>query len=375
METAGEYRNHEGSVGLALSGGGSRAIAFHLGCFRALHERGVLEKVRVISAVSAGSVIAGMYAYSSDSFEEFHQQVRELLLRGLQRTVLLHLLSPDLLLRVITTNLISRPVAILAKLIKKEPPLRRWASRTDALERALQEIFRDTEVGQVTRPNLDLVLNACEMRTGTAFRFGNRRSGARRFGEIKDNHVSVAHAIACSAAYPIFLPAFDRTYTLVKEGVSRQERVIITDGGVYDNLGISCLEPGRDESFSLHSYLPEYIVCCCAGHGQFSGQKIPYGFVSRTEAAFQIIFRKVQDAALNRLHMHKQSGKIKGFVLPYLGQQDQALPLVPPDLVRREEVYGYPTDFAAMSDQDIGRLSRRGAQLTRILLTQYCPEL
>jgi hypothetical protein len=32
-------------IGLALSGGGSRAIAFHLGCLRALQERGVLQKV------------------------------------------------------------------------------------------------------------------------------------------------------------------------------------------------------------------------------------------------------------------------------------------------------------------------------------------
>jgi len=39
-------------IALALSGGGSRAIAFHLGCLRALNERGVLQKVSVISAVS-----------------------------------------------------------------------------------------------------------------------------------------------------------------------------------------------------------------------------------------------------------------------------------------------------------------------------------
>ena len=36
------------NVGLALSGGGSRAIAFHLGCLRALYDRGVLDRLRVI---------------------------------------------------------------------------------------------------------------------------------------------------------------------------------------------------------------------------------------------------------------------------------------------------------------------------------------
>ena len=45
-------RNRPRRIGLALSGGGSRAIAFHLGCLRALHDYGLLDDVDVISAVS-----------------------------------------------------------------------------------------------------------------------------------------------------------------------------------------------------------------------------------------------------------------------------------------------------------------------------------
>ncbi|MEJ0061498.1 MAG: patatin-like phospholipase family protein [Terricaulis sp.] len=48
-------------LGLALSGGGSRAIAFHLGCLRALNEIGILSRIDVISSVSGGSVLAGIY--------------------------------------------------------------------------------------------------------------------------------------------------------------------------------------------------------------------------------------------------------------------------------------------------------------------------
>ena len=44
-------------IGLSLSGGGSRAIAFHLGCMRALHDLGVLNKVDVLSTVSGLSLI------------------------------------------------------------------------------------------------------------------------------------------------------------------------------------------------------------------------------------------------------------------------------------------------------------------------------
>lgn len=367
-------RNSKG-IGLALSGGGSRAIAFHLGCFRALEERRMLDKIRVISAVSGGSIFAAMYAYNNDNFTIFTQRIEELLQHGLHWAIAQQLFSPVLFTKIIATNFISLPVAAIARIFGQQPPLRRWASRTDALEQALHSFFGDIKVEQVSRPNLDIVLNACELRTGTAFRFGNLRSGGYRFGEIKDNDISVAHAVASSAAYPIFLPAFDQILPFTKEGISQQKRVIITDGGIYDNLGISCLEPGRNENFNLHSYSVDYIICCYAGHGQFSGHNIPYGFISRTEAVFQSVFRRVQDAALHRLHIYQQQGMIKGFVLPYLGQQDAALPSLPPDLIRREEVLDYPTNFAAMSMRDINLIAKRGQQLTRLLMERYWHEL
>lgn len=362
-------------ISLALSGGGSRAIAFHLGCMRALNDRGVLDKVEVISSVSGGSVIAALYAYKNQTFESFDKEVVEVLRRGLQRRALRHLLSPKLLLPVVATNIIARPVAAVARMRRKEPWFRRWASRTDALEQALKDLLGEVELGQVARKKLEIVFNACDLRTGTAFRFGSRISGSWRTGRIKDNRISVAHAVTCSAAYPLLLPALDREYTFTKAGATNRHRVILTDGGVYDNLGISCLEPGRSDEFSLHCFPADYILSCYAGHGQISGERIPFGFLGRTEAAFESIFRKVQDAGIQRLHMHKSFGNIKGFILSYLGQQDQALPLQPAGLVRRDEVFGYPTNFAAMSEESIRRITSRGEQLTRVLIDHYCPEL
>jgi NTE family protein len=35
----------------------------------------------------------------------------------------------------------------------------------------------------------------------------------------------------------------------------------------------------------------------------------------------------------------------------------------------------YPTDFAPMADEDIDLISKRGEQLTRVLIEYYCPEL
>lgn len=50
-------------LGLALSGGGFRATAFHLGVLKRLRELGVLGQVRVISTVSGGSVVGAFWAY------------------------------------------------------------------------------------------------------------------------------------------------------------------------------------------------------------------------------------------------------------------------------------------------------------------------
>ena len=91
--------------------------------------------------------------------------------------------------------------------------------------------------------------------------------------------------------------------------------------------------------------------------------------------AFESVFRKAQNGTQNRLHLLAEMGKIKGFVMPYLGQIDERLPYAPADLVRREDVFEYPTDFGPMKELDISRIAMRGYQLTRTLLAYYCPEL
>ena len=144
-------------IGVALSGGGSRAIAYHLGCLRALHDRSVLDRINVISAVSGGSVIAAMYGYSNSSFETFDKSVQELLLRGLQGRIARRYLFSRRVFQSVGTTLtagiltaltdISRPLILLilslvrlgdsrlARFIGKvRSPFRRWVSRTHAFE-------------------------------------------------------------------------------------------------------------------------------------------------------------------------------------------------------------------------------------------------
>ena len=389
----------ERDVGIALSGGGSRAIAFHLGCLRALHERGILSKTQVVSTVSGGSVIGAMYAYSDDSFEDFELRVRAVLRRGLVGALTRRTLFSPRLLQIAGTKLTSGVVANLTfaarfllgigeRIIPKtsraggtysqrlQPPFRRWVTRTNAFEQALRDmLYGDKRVSDERRDDLDVVINACELRTGTAFRFGSRESGTWRYGGIVENAVEVATAVAASAAFPALLPAIDRYFEFTKNNETKQGRVILTDGGVYENLGVTCMTPGRDPRFSLNTYSPRNIICCDAGPGQFGDTAMPYGWGTRMVRSFETTHRQVQHGLQKQLHLQKKHGELDGFVYSYLGQQDSRLPYLPTDLTRREEVIDYPTDFSPMSETDIELLSSRGEQLTRLLTEHYCPEL
>jgi NTE family protein len=382
-------------IGLALSGGGSRAIAFHLGCLRALNQLGLLDRVAVLSTVSGGSVIGAYFHAHNGDFPAFEAKIRELLAQGLvapMRRKLFSALGVKVAAAFVVIGLVAFSVAVIKALIKVarwitpralaahferldiRSPLHRFASRTSLLEAALDDLlFKHASLNDLPgRPHL--VINATELRTGSAFRFGTMESGSWRWGKLHRNEVSVAHAVAASAAYPLFLPASDETLTFDKDGALSSARVLLTDGGIYDNLGLGCLWPDRSPDVSLNVIPIDTIICCSAGYGL--RQEPPSQFVfARMLSVFSAVFDRAQNAAMHRLHEAQRSGQIRRFIFPYLGQQDRQLPNPPADLVRREEAHAYPTDFSAMPQAWIDRLSLRGEQLTLCLARAYIPDL
>jgi NTE family protein len=382
-------------ISLALSGGGSRAIAFHLGCLRVLHRRGILDRVQVISSVSGGSVISAMYAYTDDSFEKFDARVVALLKKGLQWDIVKMCFQLGHLPKSLATFLFSGVPALiinglnlgiallnfLLKLLKLKARIpgipwmpRRYHSRTNAFEAVLNKrLFQRAKLPDVKRrEDLDVVINATDLTTSNAFRFGNRLTFCSRHGEvIKNKNLGVATAVAASAAFPPLLPALDMVYDFhsIRHGDSRK-RVILTDGGVYDNLGITCLEPGRDSAYTRVSYDTSFLIVCDAGHGMRPDTARPYWWPARMGAAFGTVFKKSIDYKKKVLHLWAETGRCQ-FIYAFLGQQDQKLETKPSDCVTQDQVNRYPTDFGAMSDQDLDLLIRRGEQQMEILIGLY----
>jgi hypothetical protein len=96
---------------------------------------------------------------------------------------------------------------------------------------------------------------------------------------------------------------------------------------------------------------------------------------SRVAKSFEAVHRKSQDHVYSRLHRQVETGELDGFGMVYLGQQDHRLPYRPIDLVGRDEVRNYPTDFASISAKDLDLLTKRGEQLAHIILDRYLPHL
>jgi NTE family protein len=340
-------------------------------------------------------VIGAYLQTHAGDFEAFEAKIREVLAKGLVAqmrrnifgvlgmkiisafvfvgTVAICAASVNLFLKIIRP-VIPHFLSVKLERLRIPGPFQRFASRTTLLEAALDDLlFNGISLCDISlKPSL--VINATELRTGSAFRFSANESGSWRWGKIHNPNVSVAHAVAASAAYPLFLPAFDQTFTFEKNGELTLGRVVLTDGGVYDNLGLGCLWPDRSQDISLNVIPVDTIICCSAGYGLRHDPPSQFLFARMTNV-FSTIFDRAQNASMHRLHEAKQFGKIKHFILPYLGQQDRELPNLPANFVRRERVYSYPTDFNPMTEEWMERLISRGEQLTMCLARTYLSHL
>jgi predicted acylesterase/phospholipase RssA len=212
-------------LGLALSGGGFRAAAFHLGVLGALRAAGRLEEVAVVSAVSGGALLAAAWvATGRDDFDAFEARMRGFLSSDLKKRVAVAALRPDRLLR-----LLLDPGYSLTEVL------------ADVLDR---QVLRGATLGALEGVQPRLVLSATCINHGTGWRFAPDRIGdwllATESREKLDGF-RLARAVAASAAFPGgFAPLVLRGGDLFG-GARAPREVLLTDGGVDDNLGVQAL--------------------------------------------------------------------------------------------------------------------------------------
>jgi len=200
-------------IGLALSGGGFRAAAFHLGVMRKLQVLGLLDRLDLLSCVSGGS-IAGAFVAANWS-------------------------KPDKLDR-LDTYLRTRSIAVSSVIGGTLDP---FETRLDKLAASYdRDLFHDATLKDLA-DGPRLYLNATNLATGNMFFFvtgGGLPSemGEHELGVVPAPDFKVSRAVAASSAFPPVFPPL-RLDAQAYPHATSVEYVTLTDGGVYDNMGVN----------------------------------------------------------------------------------------------------------------------------------------
>jgi NTE family protein len=223
-------RGPEPGTALCLSGGGYRAMVFHVGVLWRLYEAGRLggaNGVKRVSSVSGGSITAGMLAlrWNKLSFDA----------AKLQSDFVPEVVAP---LRALASETIDQEAILLGIVLPGRVSERVVKAYDEHLFKGatLQDLPNDPR----------FIINATNVQSGALWRFEKPYMRDYLVGEVKNPKVSMAQAVAASSAFPPVLSPVElrldpNTFTPNSGSLQRKpftSKVILTDGGVYDNLGL-----------------------------------------------------------------------------------------------------------------------------------------
>jgi NTE family protein len=220
-------------VALCLSGGGYRAMLFHLGALRRLNELGWLRRLDFVTSVSGGSITAGVLA----------RQWFGLRFDGRGVATNLDIVVDPLL------NLAGRTIDVGSVLSGVLRPRR---SVGDQVRNALaKHLLGNTDLQQLP-DHPRFIFLATNLQTGALWRFSKPYMRDYKVGAIATPHESLALAVSASAAFPPVLSpvtlkiAPERWSHVEPDERGRPRRppteVVLSDAGVYDNLGLEAVQ-------------------------------------------------------------------------------------------------------------------------------------
>ena len=215
-------------VGLCLSGGGYRAMVFHVGVLWRLNEAGYLGKIDRISSVSGGSITAAVLGMNWRSLD-FNGKGVARNLEGLLVTPVRQLADQSIDVKTVLSGLFWR------------------GTISEKVVAAYDKYLFHGKTLQDLPDRPRFVINSTNVQSGALWRFSKPYMADYRVGRVNAPTVPLAVAVGASSAFPPFLsPA---SLHLAKGLVQPMDGVdlhrepyttepILSDGGVYDNLGL-----------------------------------------------------------------------------------------------------------------------------------------
>jgi NTE family protein len=228
IATDGAEDRPDHGIGLCLSGGGYRAMLFHLGALWRLNQAGYLPRLARVSSVSGGSIVSGVLAQRWPRLTFGSTQVATNFAAEIATPV-----------RALASRTLDLPAVLLGLLLP--------GSINDRLAGSYRRLLFGNATLQGLPEMPDFVFNATSLQSGDLWRFRRKAMADWRVGEVLHPETEVAVAVAASSAFPPMLsPAkVELRPGSMKPGSGRElERApyttsaILADGGVYDNLGL-----------------------------------------------------------------------------------------------------------------------------------------
>lgn len=203
-------------------------MLFHVGALWRLYEADWLKDLKRISSVSGGSITAAVLGLAWDNLsfdparvgDDFVDQVVDPVRRLARKTVDRRAILSGLLLP---------------------------GSISDHMTKAYRKYVFGRNTLQALPDTPRFVINATNMQSGALWRFMKPYMRDYRVGEVRRPDIELAQAVAASSAFPPVLSPtrikIDAGKYTPNTGLDLQRppfttRVVLSDGGVYDNLGL-----------------------------------------------------------------------------------------------------------------------------------------
>jgi NTE family protein len=238
-------------IALAVAGGGYRATLYSLGALWRLNEFGLLSKLSMITGVSGGSVLTGYLAirWGDLSFDSsgVASNFREIIAEPIQKFC-----AKSIDIKSLVTGIFSRETV------------------GDKLAKAYDKgLFNGAKLDSIVRGAPKFIFYGTNFQTGSSVRIQKNELFDYKIGTYRHPKISMAQAVGISTAFPPMLSPVTLNLDpkqwkrISLKGMSEhfddlqlRKKVLLADGGLYDNLGLEAVWKSKRYS---------HVLCCDAG--------------------------------------------------------------------------------------------------------------
>ncbi len=338
--------NPADTIGLCLSGGGYRAMLYHVGALIRMNEMGLLPRLGEISVVSGAALVGAQLglAWKDLTFND----------KGVATNLIEEVAEPLVRFAHVKADIPSVIKGVLKGLLLPHAgPAMELAAVYD------KHLFHGARLADL--PDAPrIAIQASNLQTLEGFQFTKAEATDDRVGFIRDPAFRLARAVAASSAFPPFLSPvhLDMTRQVVVKRPGDDlhdapfiDEAVLTDGGVRDNMGL------KDVLMNCRTVLVSNAGAIVPQIGEPTGRWL--GQFARVVNMMQYQAEQADETTLNGLdaigQRHVAVWKIGRPVTDY-GVADP-LPLTP---VESQDAAALRTRLSTFSNGEIALAMRAG---------------